>query len=122
VSANIALGRVNVQQGHAYQQFLKVQALGQKISLALSKDAKTVLRSLMVTPFNQDARSLAEDIPTFIDNVKRLSAPSSGAPAAAPAASSGAPAAAPAASSGAPAAAPAPPSGDGEAAASAVAA
>jgi hypothetical protein len=110
VSANIALGRVNVQQGHAYQQFLKVQALGQKISLALSKDAKTVLRSLMVTPFNQDARSLAEDIPTFIDNVKRLSAPSSGAPAAAPAASSGA------------AAAPAPPSGDGEATASAVAA
>ncbi len=100
-------------------QFLKVQALGQKLCLALSKDPKTVLRSLMATPFNPDGRRFTEDIPSFIKDVNQIAA---SAPAAAPTASSGAPAAAPAASSGdGEAAAPAPPSGDGEAAAPAAA-
>ena len=86
-------------------QFLKVQSLGQKLCLALSKDPKTVLRSLMVTPFNPDGRRFTEDIPSFIKDVNQIAA---SAAAAAPDASSG---------DGA-AAAPAASSGDGEAAAS----
>ena len=94
-------------------QFFKVQSLGQKICLALSKDPKTVLRSLMATPFNPEGRRFTEDIPSFIKDVNQIAA---SAPAAAPAASSGDGAAA---SSGDGEAAS---SGDGEAAASAVAA
>ncbi len=98
-------------------QFLKVQSLGQKLCLALSKDPKTVLRSLMVTPFNPEGRRFTEDIPSFIKDVNQISA---SGPAAAPAASSGDGAAPP--SGDGEAAAPAPPSGDGAAAASGVAA
>ncbi len=96
-------------------QFFKVQALGQKLCVALSRDPKTVLRSLMATPFNPEGRRFTEDIPSLIKDVNQLAA---SAPAAAPDASSGDGAAPP--SDGA-AAAPAAASGDGAAAASAVA-